>query len=334
MHPIPLGPGAEFNLIRRFLEREGIVAPRTPADVRVGPGDDCAVVAGDGIAVSTDLSVEGIHFRREWLASDEIGFRAAAAGLSDLAAVAARPIGVLVSLALPETDVADPAVRLMDGVQRAADAAGAVLLGGDVVGSPGPLVVDVVVVGEASRPVLRTGALAGDELWVTGALGAAASAVACWNRSDAPPPAAREAFASPPFRHAEARWLAEQGVLHALIDLSDGLASDARHVAAASGVALTLEAEHVPVHPVARVAGSTPEAALRLALAGGEDYELLFTAAPGTIEPLIRPFADRFGLRLGRVGTVQRGHGISLRQGGTERPLTLRGFGHLEGETS
>ena len=119
MHRASLGPGAEFDLIRRFLPH----APRLGrSDLLVGPGDDCAVVTGDGIALSVDMSVEGVHFRRDWLAPFEIGHRAASAALSDLAAVAARPIGVLVALALPEADAGDFAVEVMDGVRSAAPA--------------------------------------------------------------------------------------------------------------------------------------------------------------------------------------------------------------------
>ncbi|MDP9349657.1 MAG: AIR synthase related protein, partial [Gemmatimonadota bacterium] len=135
-----LAPGAEFDLIRRFYRR----APwRGRVDVPVGPGDDCAVVHGAGIALSSDMSVEGVHFRRDWLGFREIGFRAAAGALSDLAAVAARPIGVLVSLAVPEADAGDPAVEVMEGVREVVEGVGGSVLGGDVTRSPGGLVVDV-----------------------------------------------------------------------------------------------------------------------------------------------------------------------------------------------
>src|SRR5690606_14592184 len=135
--PIRLGPGPEFDLIRQFLARAGATASPAADAVQVGPGDDCTVV--DGIALSTDLSVEGIHFRREWLEPEEIGYRAAAAALSDLAAVAAQPIGVLCSLACAGDDAAAYGPRVMDGVRSAAADVGAALLGGDLARSPGPL---------------------------------------------------------------------------------------------------------------------------------------------------------------------------------------------------
>src|SRR5690606_36456914 len=134
---IRLGPAPEFDLIRQFLARDKEAASRLGDAVQVGPGDDCAVV--DGIALSTDLSIEGIHFRREWLQPEEIGYRAAAAALSDLAAVAARPVGILCSLACAGDDAAAYGPRVMDGVRSAAADVGAALLGGDLARSPGPL---------------------------------------------------------------------------------------------------------------------------------------------------------------------------------------------------
>ncbi|MGH7466239.1 MAG: AIR synthase related protein, partial [Longimicrobiales bacterium] len=212
MTQIPLGSGAEFDLIRRFypVDASAGAAIRVPDAVRVGSGDDCAVVRGEGIALSVDISVEGVHFLREWLQPEEIGYRAAAAALSDLAAIAATPIGVLASLAIDQSEI-DIAPRIMDGVRAAAAGARAVLLGGDMSRTIGPLVVDIVVVGNALRPVLRRGARAGDSLWVTGELGAAAAAVRAWKSGGTPEPAARLAFALPTPRIAEAVWLATRG---------------------------------------------------------------------------------------------------------------------------
>ena len=260
--PIALGPGAEFDLIRSFL-RNATTGHALPEHVRVGPGDDCAIVRGEGIAVSVDMAVEDVHFRRAWIEPEEIGYRSVAAALSDLAAVAAAPIGVFVALAVAEADRDEFAARVMEGAQAAAAGVRAVLLGGDVTRSPGPLVLDAVVLGNALRPVLRTGASAGDTLWVTGELGAAAAAVRAWTEGRVPEPAARLAYALPAPRIAEARWLAERQALNALIDLSDGLAGDAGHIAAASGVRIILDAASVPIHPVVRAAAGDGEEALR-----------------------------------------------------------------------
>ncbi len=319
-----LAPGREFDLIRTFYPR----AHRPRGDVRVGAGDDCAVVAGDGIALSSDMSVEGTHFRRDWLSPTEIGYRAAPAALSDLAAVAARPIGVLVSLAMPERDAGEPARQLMDGVREAVHAVGGVLLGGDLTRTEGPLVIDVTAVGEVSTPVLRSGARVGDSLWVTGELGAPALAVAYLLEGTDPPPEVRLRFAAPTPRTAEARWLAERGVCRAMIDLSDGLAGDAAHIAASGGVRLILVEDAIPLHP--SVAGlADPSEAFRLAVAGGEEYELCFAAAPGSVEQWREAFLHEFGLRLTRVGRVEAGEGVFLESITGVRPLSLAGFQHF-----
>ena len=273
---VGLGPGAEFDLIRRVAA----LAPPPGEHVRLGPGDDAAVV-GDGWVLSTDLSVEDVHFRRRWLSDEEIGYRAAAAALSDLAAMAAEPVGVLVSVAYPQGGGFD-AEALNRGVHAAAGAVGATVLGGDLSRSPGPVFVDVTVVGRAIHPILRAGAVPGDEVWVTGALGGSAAAVRLWMAGSEPPAALRAAYAHPLPRVAAALALSRAGVLHAMVDLSDGLAGDAGHLAAAGGVAVVLQEERIP-----RAAGLEEaldgEAAGEAVLHGGEDYELCFAAPAGAV---------------------------------------------------
>lgn len=317
-----LGPGPEFDMIRRFLRRRPGAAP-APQGVRLGPGDDCALIAGDGIAVTVDMSVEDIHYRRAWLSPEEIGWRAAAAGLSDLAAMAARPIGVLASIALPAGDAGEMGEGVSRGIAAAAEEVGAAVIGGDLVRSPGPLVVDIVALGEASAPVLRSGARAGDELWVTGYLGTAAAAVDAWLRGEEPDVTARAAFARPRPRIVQAIWLAERGVPSAMLDLSDGIAGDAGHLAAASGVRIVVEAESLPVSGAA----AAREDPVRLAAAGGEDYELCFTSRPGAAGEVRRAFENRFGIPLTRVGRVVEGEGIVIvdERGG---PMELKAFQH------
>lgn len=311
-----LGPGPEFDLIRRFVPDR----VRHP-NVLVGPGDDCAVVFADGLAVSTDMSVEGTHFRREWLSPHDIGWRATAGALSDLAAVAARPIGVLSSLALPEQDAGSFAEELMQGVRAAAAQQGAVLLGGDLARTSGPVVVDIVVVGECPRPVLRAGANPGDEIWVTGELGGSAAAIRALMQGVQPHPDARERFARPAARIREALWLAARDIPRAMLDLSDGLGGDAAHLAAASGVAVVLDPEQLPLHPAATLDDG---------LSGGEDYELCFAARQGSVEPHAADFGNRFRVRLTRVGHVGEGAGVwqSSRLGGREL-LGAAGFQHF-----
>lgn len=324
-----LGPGVEFDLIRRFLAP----APVAREGVRVGPGDDAAVVAGDGIVLSTDLSVEEVHFRRAWLSAREVGYRAAGAALSDLAAMAARPIGVLASLAVPPADAGGYAAEVMEGVRAAAEAAGGTLLGGDLTRSPGPVVLDVTVVGDAASPVVRSGARAGMEVWVTGGLGAAALAVSFLLRGEEPPPAARRRFAAPEPRVREALWLAERRLPAAMLDLSDGLLGDAAHLAAASEVAIVLDSAAIPVHPALAAAGLAPAEALELAVSGGEDYELCLCAEAGAGEAVREEFVAVFGVGLTRVGRVEAGAGVYWGGAGEERtPARRGGFQHFGGD--
>ena len=328
---IPLGTGAEFDLIRRFLDTDETHRTRSlPEHVRVGAGDDCAIVRGEGIALSVDMAVEGVHFRREWLEPEEIGYRSVAAALSDLAATAATPVGVLIALAINDEDGPQVAERIMEGARAAATGFRASILGGDITRSTGPLVMDVVVVGNAVRPALRRGAKAGDNVWVTGELGAAAVAVAAWKQSREPEPAARLAFALPTPRIAEASWLMARNVVHAMIDISDGLAGDIAHIAAASGVRVTLDARAIPIHPVVCVDEDDPAAMVRTALTGGEDYEICFTSPPGVVERFLESFQQTFGLQLTCVGTVQNGEGVALRGfDGRVNDMDLAGFDHF-----
>ncbi len=325
-----LGPGAEFDRIRRFLEG---ARPPDPTRVAVGPGDDCAILEAGRLAISTDLCLEGVHFRRDWLAPGAIGGRAARAALSDLAACAAEPLGALVSLALSRDDTADLGDAIMAGLREAVEREGAALLGGDLTRSPGPIVIDVVVIGSVSRPVLRSGARPGDGLWVTGTLGGAETAVTDLLDGRTPDPAALLAFAEPAPRLREARWLAERGIVSAMIDLSDGLAGDAGHLAAASGARIIVDSAALPIHPAARARGS--DAALSLALGGGDDYELCFTAPAGVVEAAHAAFVDAFELPLTRVGDVVEGSGIVLRDAdGRLRGMPVSGFSHFTKESA
>lgn len=324
---VALGRGAEFDLIRRFL------GPETPLPqgVWVGPGDD-ALVLDDGLVLSSDLTVEGVHFRREWLSLVDVGYRAAAAALSDLAAMAAEPLAVLLSVAVGGDEPEREALEVQDGVRQASRAAGAEVLGGDLSRSPGPLVLDVVVVGRTSRPVLRTGGEAGDELWVTGWLGGSAGAVDLWSRGREPPEALQQAFRRPIPRIREALWLAGRLPLKALIDLSDGLGGDAGHLAAAGGVAVLLEEKAFPLHPALADAFPGIEERRGLALYGGEDYELLFAVPPGLVEGKAEEFTATFGIPLTRVGRMVAGEGV-WKEGPQGEPIALKrgGFDHFEG---
>lgn len=308
-----LGPGPEFDRIRAIAAALG--------DRASALGDDCALLelGGECLALSTDVSVEQVHFRLDWLSLGEVGYRAAAAALSDLAAEGAEPLGALVALTAPAAaaGAAEGAevVEVMRGVGEAAERVGARVLGGDL--SSGPAwAIAVSVVGRAPTPVTRAGARPGDSLWVTGELGAARAALEAWRRGERPPAAARAAFARPEPRVAVGRWLARHGA-RAMLDLSDGLAGDAGHLAAASAVELELDLDSVPVAPVAVAeAERRGEPPARFAAEGGEDYELLAALPPEfTPDGAARCLAE-CGMRLTRIGMVGEGSGVRFRLDG------------------
>jgi thiamine-monophosphate kinase len=283
--------------------------------------------------------MEGVHFRREWITPEEAGYRAAAAALSDLAAMAARPVGVLLSLAVDPRRGPEEIISFQHGAREACVREGVPIIGGDLARSPGPAVLSVEVVGRSENPVLRSGALEGDEVWVTGQLGGAGGAVELWSRGETPPDELRETFARPHPRVAEASWLAARVPLHALIDLSDGLAGDAGHLAAASAVALVLLEDRIPVHPGILAhpgLSSRPDERglhLELALRGGEDYELCCAVPPGALDEWVLPFQDSFGIPLTRIGLATKGRGLMLEgEGGARRPLETGGFDHFSSE--
>ncbi len=322
--PLPrLGPGREFGLIERALA--GLEARRE--EVTLGWGDDAAILQAGSLAVSTDLSVEGVHFRRAWMSDAEIGHRATVAALSDMAAVAADPVGVLLSVGLPTELAQQTFVDVVAGVREACATYGADLIGGDLSRMPadGALTLDVICLGSvAQAPVRRSGGEAGDEVWVTGSLGGAAQAVAAWTAGTEPSESDRVAFTRPKARIAEARWLHEKGLMKAAIDVSDGVGGDLTHLAVASGVDIEISTRALP-----RARGATAAApdGLDPALDGGEDYELLFLSPANGVEPYRNDFEERFATRLTELGRVVAGTG-ALRVDGAD--YVRRAFDHFD----
>lgn len=287
----------ENELVRRLVS----IGWRGSRAVRLGPGDDAAFLRG-GLVISTDLAVEGVHFRFDWISPEEAGFRAGAAALSDLAAMGAVPEALLVSLAV--SGEPSLAVALQRGVRAAGDRVGVAIIGGDVSRAPGAAVVDVVAVGRARKVVTRGGAEVGQGVWVSGTLGGAAAAVAAWSAGTEPDPRARTRFVAPPDRVPLGSELSSAGLACAMIDISDGLVADARRVADASGVRIRVDAGAVPVDPGA--------GDLNLALEGGEDYELMFTAPAGA-GSRIRALGQEVAVPLNRIGRVEEGMGVVLK---------------------
>ena len=306
-----LGAGREFDLVRAMQRRWGALAR--------GIGDDAAVLdvpAGERLVVSTDSSVEGVHFRRGWLTAEEVGYRATAAALSDLAAMAASPLGFVVAIALPDEWRADlPA--LVDGIGVAARESGAPVIGGDLT-TGRDLALTVTVLGHAVAPLARTGARAGDALWVTGRLGGPLGALRAFEAGRAPAPEHRARFARPVPRLEAARWLAAHGA-HALIDVSDGLLAEAGHLAAASGVRIVVELARLP-----RLDGVTARDAAR----SGEEYELL-VAASASLDA--DAFARACGLPLTCVGRIEAGAPVAEAWEAGARVDPATGHDHFSG---
>jgi thiamine-monophosphate kinase len=320
----------EFELIGRFFDRPGRRdrpdRRNASTDGTLGIGDDCALLPPlDRLAVSTDMLVEGRHF---FAGADPraLGHKSLAVNLSDLAAMGARPVAFTLALAIPAVDE-DWLASFASGLFALADAHGCELVGGDT--TRGPLTICITVFGEvpAELALRRDRARAGDDLWVSGELGAAAWEVARRGAAAAQPappsPLADQAnrrLDSPEPRIA--LGLALRGLAHAAIDLSDGLLGDLGHVLARSSAATgstlgaTIEWGAVPVHGV--LAGLPVQQRVALALAGGDDYELLFTAPPDARARITALSADA-GITLARIGRIDEEAGIRVVDGDGHR---------------
>lgn len=299
----------EFDLIARYFTRP---VRRSP----LGVGDDCALLQpapGMQLAVSTDLLVEGRHFLST-VDPRALGHKALAVNLSDLAACGAKPLAFTLAIALPQVD--EPWLAgFAEGLFALADAHRCELVGGDT--TRGPLAIDITVFGEvpAGAALLRSGAKAGDDVWVSGTLGDARLALEAFRGTVSLPQAvfdaARRRLERPEPR--VALGLALRGVASAAIDVSDGLAGDLGHVLRRSGVGADLELARAPHLLAALDQGLTlpPERVEQLVFAGGDDYELAFTAAPQQ-RAAVEQAALQAGTPVTRIGTVRAGAGLRL----------------------
>jgi thiamine-monophosphate kinase len=275
----------EFGLIERITAAPG---EAVAAGVIVGPGDDTAVVlAPDGrVAVTCDMLVEGRHFRRDWSTAVDVGRRAAAASLADIAAMGARSTSLVVGFGAPGDLPAAWAVSCTAGLREEAALAGAAVVGGDVVEAP-QIVISVTVLGdlEGRPPVLRSGALPGDVLAIAGRFGWAAAGLALLMRGFKSPKVLVDAhrYPQPPYA---AGIAAARGGATSMIDVSDGLVSDARHVAEASGVVIDIDTgDWVIPDPLQAAAAAYNVDPREWMLTGGDDHALLATFPSGTVLP-------------------------------------------------
>lgn len=313
---------SELSRIAVLTRLLGSSASRAKSDVELAIGDDAAIVRGRGRLVWTmDTAVEHVHFELSLLALEDVGYRATQAAVSDLAAMGARPLAALANLALPSTFSDRDFARLVRGQAAAARALGCPIVGGNLARA-GELSLTTTVLGHVERPLLRRGARAGDELWLVGSVGLASAGLTALKRKLRRPSravrACIRAFARPAALLAEGRALV--GRARAALDVSDGLAGDAGHLARASQVRVVISAAALSASlpPELVVAAAELELdPLETALFGGEDYALL-AAGPKPLRPR----------RARVIGHLEAGRGVWLEQAGKRRALG-RGFDHF-----
>jgi thiamine-monophosphate kinase len=307
----------EFELIAKLTK-----SLPTNENVLTGAGDDCAVLdfglPEKLILFKTDAIVEGIHFTRE-TPPEKIGRKALARCLSDIAAMAGTPTAALVTIALPEKFEPEFVAKIYGGLNALAKTYGVAIVGGETTTNPERILISIALLGTVARgkQVLRSGAKIGDAIFVTGELGGSLAE----KHLDFEP------------RIAEANWLAEHFPVHAMIDLSDGLAGDLRHVLKASSAGAELLKAAIPISREAKLAarkGSSAKPAFAAALTDGEDFELLFTIASKDAVKLLDAWKKKFPkLKLSCVGKIVSGDGILIRDKSGSHKLNANGYVHF-----
>lgn len=306
----------EFELISRLTQN----LPSN-SSVLVGPGDDCAVLAGGperDLLFKTDAVVEGIHFTKD-TPPEKVGRKALARCLSDIAAMAGTPDAALITLGLPKGYDVTVVEKVYTGLNALAQEHHVAVVGGETTTSPERMFLSIALLGHIAKgkAVLRSGAKAGDAIFVTGELGGSISA----KHLDFEP------------RLAEARWLAAHFKVHSMIDLSDGLAGDLRHIINASHVGAELGSDTVPISRAAKLAArssSSAKPALLAALTDGEDFELLFTVAANSAVRLKDAWKEKFPkVKLTCIGKITAEPGLRLRDKFGVRAFRGEGYEHF-----
>jgi thiamine-monophosphate kinase len=341
-----LGDLGELALIERIAAR----ARRTlgaRADIRIGIGDDAAVLdapRAGALLVTTDAYVEGIHFRRDFSSDREIGWKAAAGALSDIAAMGGRARHLFLALGAPSETPLGAIDAIVDGLLELSTQHGVALAGGDTVASPDCIFLGLTVLGEpaGAAPITRSGARPGDRVLVTGALGGSLAGLLLLRLHGSESPTSPDALAAlarhraPEPRLREASLLASRFPLSAMIDISDGLSSEVHHLASASKVGIRIDLTRIPVAPsAAKLAGTFGFSAMQLALESGEEYELLFTAPAAEADAIGQALADETGTPATIIGEVTADSRVVSRDArGHEAPLAAGGWRHFRGDRS
>ena len=326
----------EDDLVRRIRAAAGAAQD----GVLVGIGDDCAVLSptpGTHLIAKTDLLIEDVHFRRRYAELADVGWKALAVNVSDIASMGARSRWALVALACPATATPDDIDALYEGMLALAREHGVAVVGGDTSSSPSGWFVNVTLLGEATRAVLRSTARAGDVVAVTGTLGRSAAGLAVLERDAAPAGVDAASLADvtaahlrPSPRVAEGRWLGSADGVTAMMDLSDGLAIDLPRLCVESDVGATVVVDDVPIGRETRgVAEALGRDATAWATGGGEDYELLVACAPDAFAGLAEGLARATGTALTRVGTFEAARGVRFVDARGAAVEVARGFEHF-----
>lgn len=316
-------PKAEKLLIARIRSR----AARRRG-VAAGIGDDCAVLkipAGHQALVTTDFSLEGVHFRRQWHPAEVVGHRCLTRGLSDIAAMGGVPVATFLSLALPKNLPQSWVDQFVKGLLKLADKFKVSLAGGDTAQSPDGVLADIVVIGSVpnGKAIKRSGARAGDRLYVTGALGGAAATLKLLFSGGKLRPVDFPSHFHPLPRVEVGRFLQQKGLASAMIDLSDGLSTDLGHICEESEVGAEI---HAPAIPRISIGKPPREVDLEFALHGGDDYELLFTVRPPKHVP------NRIaGVPITQIGHITRDkHVVLVNDDGVSSDLRPKGWEHFK----
>lgn len=281
-------------------------------DVPAGIGDDCAIVrmpAAHEVLVTTDFSLEGVHFRREWHPPEVVGHRCLARGLSDIAAMGGQPIAAFLSLAVPRNLPQRWVDRFFRGLLELADTFTVSLAGGDTAESPAGVLADIVLVGSAPKgtAIRRSGARPGDRIYVTGELGGSAAALELLFSGRKLRPTDFTRHFRPRPRIEVGRFLREKKLASAMIDISDGLSTDLSHICEESGVGAEIRKDAIPRSVIAKPLHKVD---LKFALHGGDDYELIFTSPRGKrIPPKIA------GVSIAEIGHITHGKRVLLKSG-------------------